>query len=112
MRFLLLLLLLAGCSRGPQADLQYISEARSCAAEWALVNQEAAEGKLTDAYVETMREALRQQIETAKAALTVPDSAYAREMAALLATPADAPPRELRAHVDRLKQIEDALESA
>ena len=112
MRFLLLLLLLAGCSRGPQADLQYISEARSCAAEWALVNQEAAEGKLTDAYVETMRNALRQQIETAKAALTVPDSDYAGEMGALLATPGDAPPSQLRSHVDRLRQIEDSLESA
>jgi hypothetical protein len=112
MRFLLLLLLLAGCSKGPQADLQYISEARSCAAYWALVNLAAAHGKLTDAYVETMRKALRQQIGTAKAALTVPESAYGREMAALLSTPGDASPRELRVHVDRLRQIEDSLESA
>ena len=112
MRRLLLLLLLAGCSKGPQADLQYISEARSCAAEWALVNQQAAQGKLTDVYVRTMRKSLRQQIASAKAALTVPDSGYAREMNALLATSGDAPPQELRVHVDRLKQIEDSLESA
>ena len=46
-RLLLLLLLTAGCSKGPQADLPYISEARSLAAEWALVNEQAAQGKLT-----------------------------------------------------------------
>ena len=109
---LLLLLLLGGCSKGPQADLQYISEARSCAAEWALVNQEAAQGKLTHIYVDAMRKSLRQQIAIAKGALTVPDSAYAAEMAALLATPPDAAPAQLRSHVDRLKQIEDGLESA
>ena len=112
MRRVWLFLLLAGCSKGPQADLQYIGEARSCAAEWALVNEQASRGQLTHTYVESMRRSLRQQIETAKAALTVPDSAYAREMATLMAEPANAPPPELRAHADKLKQIEDALESA
>lgn len=111
-RLLLLLLLLGGCSKGPQADLQYIGQARSSAAEWALVNEQAGKDKLTDIYVDAMRKSLRQQIETAKSALTVPDSAYAGEMAALLAAPADAPPQELRSHVERLKQIEDGLESA
>jgi hypothetical protein len=112
MRRLLLLLLLAGCSKGPQADLQYIGQARSSAAEWALVNEQAADDKLTDVYVSAMRKSLRQQIRSAKAALTVPDSAYAHEMASLLAAPDDAPPEELRHHADQLKQIEDSLESA
>jgi apolipoprotein N-acyltransferase len=111
-RLPLLLLLLAGCSKGPQADLQYIGEARSIAGEWALVNEQAADGKLTGPYIATMHKSLRQQIETAKAALTVPDSAYAHEMATLVATPDNAPPQELRHHADRLKQIEDSLESA
>jgi hypothetical protein len=109
---LLLLLLLAGCSKGPQADLQYVGEARSAAAEWALVNEQASRGQLTAAYVQTMRKSLRQQIESSRSALTVPDSAYAREMGALLGAPDDAPPAELRAHSERLKQIEDHLESA
>ena len=106
------LLLLAACSKGSQADLQYISEARSLAAEWALVNQQAAEGKLTDAYVSAMRNSLGEQAETAARALTGQDTPYAREMRALAGEPADAPPDALRAHADRLKQIEDQLESA
>jgi hypothetical protein len=112
MQRLLFLLLLAGCSKGPQADLQYIGEARSAAAEWALVNEQATDDKLTGIYVDAMRKSLRQQIEAARAALTVPDSAYAHEMATLLATPDDAPPQELRHHADQLKHIEDSLESA
>ena len=112
MRRVWLFLLLAACSKGPQADLQYIGEARSAAAEWAMVNEQAGRGRLTHTYVESMRRALRQQIETARSALTVADSPYAEEMAALVAEPAAASPDELRSHVDRLKQIEDSLESA
>ena len=112
MRRALLFLLLAGCSQGPEADLQYIGQARSSAAEWALVNERAALGQLTDPYVETMRKALRQQIHSAKSALTQPGSAYDSEMEALLAEPDEAPPPQLRAHVEKLKQIEDKLESA
>jgi hypothetical protein len=109
---LLWLFLLAGCSKGPQADLQYIKEARSAAAEWALINQQAAQGKLTGAYVRSMRVWLRQDLETASSSLTVPDTRYAFEIDALLAEPDDAPPEELRAHVDKLREIEDGLESA
>lgn len=108
---MLLLLLLAGCSKGPQADLQYISKARSIAAEWALVNAQASEGKLTANYVDTMREAARLQLQTSQSALTQPQSAYGHEMQALLAMPPDAPAGALRAHAAKLKQIEDGLES-
>jgi len=111
-RVSLILLLAASCSKGPQADLQYIGEARSAAAEWALVNEQASQGRLTHTYVDSMRRALRHQLETAQSALTVPDSPYGKEMEALAAEPSDASPHELRSHVERLKQIEDSLESA
>jgi Tfp pilus assembly protein PilP len=109
---LLSLLLVAGCSKGPQADLQYVSTARSLAAEWALVNQMAAQGKLTDAYVRGMRKSLQQQAQVAAVALTQPDSYYGRQMQALAAEQGDAAPARLRARSDALKQTEDSLESA
>jgi hypothetical protein len=109
---LLLLPLLAGCSKGPDADLQHIGEARSAAAEWALVNQQAAEGKLTAAYVDSMHYWIRQQIESAANALTDPSSPYGDQIAALLQQPDDAPPQELARRAAALKQIEDGIESA
>jgi hypothetical protein len=112
LRLLLLVLLLAGCSKGPDADLQYIGQARSAAAEWALVNEQASQGKLTQAYVASMHQWLRQQIHSSATALTEPDSAYGDEIAALLQQPDDAAPQDLRARAANLKQIEDSLESA
>ena len=111
-RSLLPLLLLAGCSEGPDADLQYIKQARSASAEWALVNEQAAQGKLTPAYVSSMHEWLRDELSTASTSLTQPHSPYGVEIAALLHLADDASPAELRAHSTRLKQIEDSLESA
>jgi hypothetical protein len=111
-RRLAFLLLLAGCSKGPEADLPYISSARSLAAEWALVNEQASENKLTASYVGTMRQSVREQLWTTSQSLTQPDSRYGEEIAALLQQPDDAAPEELRAHADKLKQIEDELESA
>jgi hypothetical protein len=108
----LFLLLLAGCSKGPQADLPYISEARSLGAEWALVNEQAAKGQLNGTYVDTMRKELRQQLQTTSTSLSQPDSRYGHEIRALLAQPDDAAPEELRSHSDKLKAIEDSLESA
>jgi hypothetical protein len=108
----LLLLLLAGCSKGPEADLQYIGQARSLAAEWALVNEEANKRQVTPTYVHSMHQWLRSSLQTASTALTQPDSRYGAEIRTLLAEPDDAAPAELRAHVGRLKQIEDGLESA
>jgi len=108
----IVLSLLGACSKGPQADLQYISEARSLAAEWALVNQQAAEGKLTDTYVSAMRTSLSEQAGNAVNSLTEPSAPYAREMRALAGEPLDAAPADLNARSQRLKQIEDQLESA
>jgi hypothetical protein len=107
-----LLLLLAACSKGPEADLQYIGQARSLGAEWALVNELASAGRLTPTYVGSMHQWLRQNLQTAASSLTHPDSRYGAEIRTLLAEPDDAAPAELRAHADRLKQIEDSLESS
>jgi hypothetical protein len=112
MRRVWFLLALAACSKGPQADLPYIGQARSLGAEWALVNREASEGKLTRHYVQTMRETVHQELQTTLSALSQPDSRYGEEIRALLAQPDDAAPEELSAHADKLKQIEDSLESA
>jgi hypothetical protein len=109
---LVLLLALASCSRGPEADLQHISDAWSIAAEWALVNEQAGQGKLTATYVDSMHQWLRQQLEADANALTQPNSAYAAEIQALLKQPDDASAEALRRHADKLKQIEDGLESA
>jgi predicted subunit of tRNA(5-methylaminomethyl-2-thiouridylate) methyltransferase len=111
-RPLLLVLLLAGCSKGPEADLPSISEARSLAAEWALVNEQAAKGQLTEKYVNSMHQAVREQLQTAAKSLTQPQADYASEIRQLLRETDDAAPAELRAHAGKLKQIEDALESA
>jgi Tfp pilus assembly protein PilP len=112
LRSLLLLLLLAGCSKGAAADLQYIAQARSVAAEWALVNEQAAQGRLTNAYILAMRTSLREQAKAAAAALTQHQSAYGHDITALAAEREDASPEVLRAHSARLKQVEDGLESA
>jgi hypothetical protein len=108
----LLLALLGGCASGPSSDLQYIKQARSVGAEWALVNEQASKNQLTRTYVDSMHQWLRQQLQTASTSLTEPDSRYGEEIGVLLKEPDDARPDELRAHVARLKQIEDQLESA
>jgi hypothetical protein len=109
---LLVLALLAGCAKGPAADLQYIKQARSIAAEWALVNQQSEERRVTATYVDSMHRWLRQGAQTADSSLTDRKTAYGREIEALLAEPPAAAPSRLRAHAQRLKQFEDRLESA
>jgi hypothetical protein len=109
---LLLFLVVAACSSGPEADLASIGEARSLGAEWALVNEQALEGHLTGAYVETMRRSLREQLQSTARSLNRPDSDYGREIAALAHEPEDASPAALSAHATRLGQIEANLESA
>jgi hypothetical protein len=109
---LLLALLLASCSRGPDADLASIGEARSLTAEWALVNEQALRSQLNATYVDTMRKQLREQLQTTASSLTQPNSLYGREIGAALAERDNASPEALRAHADRLKQVEDSLESA
>lgn len=108
----LLLVLASACSKGPEADLQYIKQARSLAAEWALVNEQASAGRVTGTYVDSMRQWLHDDLQTASSSLTRPDSNYGKEIEALLARPANSAPDDLRAHVEKLKKIEDDLESA
>jgi len=111
-RLLLPVLLLAGCGGGAQQDLPSIGEARSLAAEWAMINDLAAHVRINATYAHAMRAQLREQLKSAAATLTQPDSRYGEEIQTLLAEPDDASPQELRAHSERLKQIEDSLESA
>jgi hypothetical protein len=111
-RLLLFALTLAACSKGPEADLPSVGEARSLAAEWALVNDLASHGKLTPTYVQTMRKSVREQLQTASRSLSQPESPYATEIAAVLREPDDAPPEKLRAHAKKLRRFEDSLESA
>jgi hypothetical protein len=106
------LIFLTACSSGPSADLQYIKQARSIGAEWALINEQAETHQLTATYVASMHQWLHDGLVTAAQSLSEPGSAYGREMAALLAEPADASSVALRGHVNKLKQIEDQLESA
>jgi len=107
----LIALLLAACAQGAKKDLPYVKQARSAAAEWALVNDQAAKGKLSDAYVTTMRSAARDELTTARESLSAQASEQARIVDELLAMPEDAAPAELRAQAHALKQIEDGFES-
>ena len=77
-KLLFVVLALSACSRGAQADLPYIGEARSLAAEWALVNDQASQGKLTDTYTRAMRHDLREQLQTAAKSLSGAGSLPAR----------------------------------
>src|SRR5690242_11109935 len=97
-------LLLSGCSKGPETDLQYIKQARSASAEWALTNEQANRGQINAVYVSSMHEWLREAIHSSAAALTQPDSDYGREIHALLQLPDDAAPEQVRAHTKKLKQ--------
>jgi hypothetical protein len=110
-KLLVLALMLAGCSKGADADLPYIGEARSLAAEWALVNEQASEGHLTAAYVRTMRADLRDQLRTIPKSLIEPRSAYGQEITELLKEQDGASAATLRSHASKLKRIEDSLES-
>jgi hypothetical protein len=113
MRWLaLILFLLAACSEGAEADLPSIGEARSLIAEWALINDEAAAGRLNATYVKTMRKQLREQLKTTASSLSQSNTNYAAEVQACLKLPDEVAPTTLRAHSDALKRIEDSLESA
>jgi hypothetical protein len=59
-----------------------------------------------------MHQWIRRQIETDSTSLTQRNSDYGAEIASLLKQPDQAAPDALRAHAERLKHIEDALESA
>ena len=109
-RLLLVFAALSGCAQGAARDLPSIAEARSLAAEWALVNEQAERGAVTDTYARTMRASVREQLTTISQSLSEPASAGIVHQ--LLAQPDEAAPGQLRASSERLKQIEDQLESA
>jgi hypothetical protein len=104
--------LLLGAADAPasRADLVTIKEARSIAAEWALVNRLAADGRLRRAYVRAMREEAIGQLESALKAMKDKDSAAAAEIGALAHLSPNASAGLLYAHARRLQSMEDALE--
>jgi hypothetical protein len=77
-----------------------------------MVNEQAGRGRLTASYVSSMHRWLRDSLQVTSRSLSRPDSRYGEEIQALLAQPDDAAPEKLRAHGEKLKQIEDSLESA
>src|SRR3954454_4852421 len=109
-RTLSVLLILAGCAKQPDADLQYIKQARSLTAQWALVNEQAQAGRLTTAYVNSMHQWLHDGLQTAYESVADPGAAYAIEVKVVLTQGADDPPAQFRAHADKLKQLETELE--
>ena len=109
-RLLLFSVALSGCAQGPERDLPSIAEARSLAAEWALVNEQAQQGNLTNTYARTMRASVLEQLTTISRSLSEPDAAQI--VNDLLTQPEDAPPQQLRAISEQLKRIEGRLESA
>ena len=105
------LLLLGACSVGGHDDLPAIRGMRSAAAEWALVNREAARGHLTPAYTAGMRDAARKQIAELARSLAK-GSPAAAAATALQALPGDATPERLAVPVAALERIEAAREPA
>ena len=66
---------LAGCSKGPRGRSARISaQARSLAAEWALVNEQASRGQAHRRLRENDAAELREQLQTAASSLTQPNS--------------------------------------
>ena len=101
-------MMLVGCDAA-SSEYPAVIEARSAAAEWARVNELAAERLVTRTYAQTMREAARHELETAASSFSDPGSLQAAEVKALLELPPDAAPSQLRHHVEALRKIEERL---
>src|SRR5215212_1204821 len=104
----LVFLLAAACDPAP-SDYSTVEQARSTAAEWAKVNELAAQGKLSSTYVAATRAEARSQLAKAESAFRDPKTPQASEVRALLALRDDAPAAEISAHAEALKKLEDAL---
>ena len=99
--FAVLFVMLAGCDAA-SSEYPAVMEARSAAAEWAKVNELAADGRVTATYARTMREEARSQLTKAASSFSDPSSPQASEVRALIALPDDASPGALGRHVDAL----------
>jgi len=91
---------LAACSSQADKQLEAVKSARSVLAEWALVEQQAAEGRAPATYAEQMRKIARDELKTAATGL-----AQQPEAAKLLQGLQSGSPG-----ADRLKQADAALE--
>jgi hypothetical protein len=104
------LLLVAASQPAPDRDLAAIKAARSIVAEWALVNQLAAAGRLSGSFADGMRREARQQLSERLSELSDPASPAAREIARMSQAPARVDPGALRASAQHLLAIETQLE--
>jgi hypothetical protein len=102
---------LAGCS-GSANELPAVKQVRSAAAEWAIINREAARGRLTTGYTTGMRNAAREEIQNAAKQLSASPNPASGHAAALLALPDNATPDQLDDHIRALKQVETRLEAS
>ena len=109
LRYLLpIALLVAGCSKGGHADLPYIGEARSLAAEWALVNDEMARAISPAIMSPPCATAFASELKTTATSLTGRTrlmAARSRRFCAARRCRA----RSLRARSDKLKQSRTGL---
>ena len=100
--------------KGREADLPSIGEARSLAAEWALVNDLGEPGQAhADVRADDAQERCASSFKRHRQSLTQRDSALRdgnrRRPAGNRTTPA---PKGLRTHAAKLKRFEDSLKSA
>jgi hypothetical protein len=102
-----LLALLSACSSQKDKQLEAVESARSVVSEWALVEEQAAQGRAQATYVGQMREMARDELKTAEAALSEQPGAT-RLLEGLRAGSPNA--ATLKQANETLKPLEDRLE--
>jgi hypothetical protein len=102
-----LLALLSACSSQRDKQLEAVESARSVLSEWALVEEQAAQGRAQATYVGQMREMARDELKTAEAALSQQPEAT-RLLEGLRAGSPNA--ATLKQANETLKPLEDRLE--
>ncbi|MDB5680675.1 MAG: hypothetical protein JWO16_480 [Sphingomonas bacterium] len=87
-----------------------VKTARSLVAEWALVNREAARGRVTRHYADKMRENARSQLTDLRKSAENPAAPGVAEIDRAILLPANADAQMLDTIVGRLSHIETQLE--
>jgi hypothetical protein len=98
------------CSSPASEDVLTVKTARSLVAEWALVNREAARGRVTKHYADKMRENARSQLTDLRKSAENPAAPGVAEIDRAILLPANADAQMLDTIVGRLSHIETQLE--